>query len=275
MNHNELCAAPIERLRELAPTAIANARWVADHPAEAIRDLELRIAIGKSAPPCRLDEAWFPWFRFGVESMAEGSYWALAGREHGPTTRDRELHLRDLTRRTRELTKEFGLENYLRTRAPGGPERIEIPQTRDVLVADFFAGGRWLGEIVLEGRLYLDSDPDLRPLILWAEYVVGLGEQAVSLAHATQAVASSNPAFPEPKIALSRKASAVREILIAAWPGVRTGREIIAELDKRGLDETPAHLSDRIVPELVAAGCEVQNLRKGYFLVPSGAGSRR
>jgi hypothetical protein len=268
MNLDELCSAPIERLRELAPTAIANARWVAVHPAEAIRDLEFKIAIGSSAPPCRLDEAWFPWFRFGVESMAEGSYWKLAGREHGPTTLDGELFLRDRTRRNRELIEEHGFENYMRTRAQEGPERIEIPQTRDVLVADFFAGGRWLGEIVLEGRHYLDSDPDLRPLILWAEYVVGLGESAIA-----GTAGGDKPRFREPKRGLSKKAAAVREILIDAWPEVRTGPEIVSELDKRGLDETTAHLSDRIFPELEEAGCPVVNLGRGYYLLPSFVGN--
>ena len=225
--------APLERLREIAPIAVANARWIAAHPADALRELEAKLIIesmdcplGDGPAPIRLDDASFPWFRFGVESSMKRTEYRVAG---------------------------------YRSRESGRVGRF----------VEFLASGRSLGKIVLDDdREFRDSDPDLRPLILWAEYLVGLGESAIA-----GTAGGDKPRFREPKRGLSKKAAAVREILIDAWPEVRTGPEIVSELDKRGLDETTAHLSDRIFPELEEAGCPVVNLGRGYYLLPSFVGN--
>lgn len=79
---------------------------------------------------------------------------------------------------------------------------------------------------------------------------------------------TSGPRFPEPSTGLSAKAHAVREILIEQYPRAIRGPELVRLLAERELDETEANLSSRIVKQLNAAGCEVRNEGKGYFLVP-------
>ena len=87
------------------------------------------------------------------------------------------------------------------------------------------------------------------------------------------AAGDPKPRFSQPKHGLSKKAAAVRQILLDAWPAALSGRDLLHELDKRGLDETTAHIIDRIIPELEEAGCPVENRGRGYYLVQKSIGN--
>jgi hypothetical protein len=247
VDSSDLFVAPLEKVRAAAPIALATVRWIAEHPAETIRGLETRLATeggSWAVPPCRLDDAQFPWHRLGVEGDESRTYWELTGRGRRPTTVESE-----------QWSCKIAKLPLL--------ERVKLalpPNTRDVVVVEFFAGGCFVGEIVLDGTV-TRGDAEYRPLIEWSEYVLELGTSAIAGLDG-----KTLPTFPEPNRGLSPKAAAVREILMDAWPEALTAPKLLDELDKRGLYETAAHISDRIVPELEKAGCPIANDGRGYYL---------
>lgn len=106
------------------------------------------------------------------------------------------------------------------------------------------------------------------PLKPREEYAAVLGRWIHHFRTLSPAQLPTSPRFPEPSTGLSAKAHAVREILIEQYPRAIRGPELVRLLAERELDETEANLSGRIIKQLNAAGCEIRNEGKGYFLVP-------
>jgi hypothetical protein len=142
-------------------------------------------------------------------------------------------------------------------------------------ISDATSVDDWLGEVELNGRVFIPEE-DLRPLVRWAHYSIEVGEKAISMIESRVLIAGDGAGdgagmlrFPEPRRGLSPKATCAREILVAEWPRTLTGAELANKM--KPLKETPAHIADRIIPELREAGCPVENSGRGYQLVPVGS----